>query len=813
MPLTATLALDIRNFEQGLKTAEVSLQTFERAGKTLNRDLARMMEGFSGEKVALEASRMAEAVGRVGGAAKLTESEQRRVNATVTEAIAKYQALGQEAPKELLKLQKETSGAVEKTSLLSSGVKALVAAFSVQKIAQAANAVLDFAGTLTDLAAKTGIGVEALQRLGYVTSQSGVSLDQVADGAVKMGRALVTGDKSAVAAVQALGLSVDTLMAAGPEQAFLQIGEAIARVPNPMEQAALATAVFGRAGAEYLPAFTANMSAVAAQAQESGAILSADLVAGGDAAGDALTRLQAAGMSVLGQFLLPMMPAVELIASFMATQIPRALGAARDAFTGLLRKGLEVQVWLYDMAVSIAQTVRDVPVLGRVFGQTTEDIDALRGMAQHARDSLNSFNAQGVQPVKAAVQQAIPMTTRFAEALERTGKSAKQAGAQITDFIGPLQNPVWLSLPANMTSFATATENAAIAMSHLWQEVLRANGEVVTFSSALPRLQSTMGQLWEPYKQGLTDAKVSSGGFFQEVFGGAQQFGAGISSIFQAAFTGGGGALGAVQSFATQALSGLLGMIPGVGQFVSAFAGPIVAMFTRLISKADDFFRRLFGGPSQGELNDRNMVAEWEDQVLESFGRAEDGTERWERVLNAANRALSANGYTAEQIRVIIERLWQSSREGGEETWRVIDELNRMMAQGATTVSATIDRIGAAIDDLHDVVDIRVNFEAGDMPRYDENGQAYNRGTLGVHGSYFRNFGRGTPAMLHGDEAVVRKDQAVPFATSVLAAATSPVPRTRVARAVSGTDPQLLAALRVLPMDIKLAVREAMAMA
>lgn len=109
MALTATLALDVKNFEAGCKKAVVEMQGVERASKTVNRDLKRLMEDFSGQKIAVEATRVAEAVQRVGGASKLTEAEQKRVNATVTEAIAKYKALGQEAPKALVDLQSATA--------------------------------------------------------------------------------------------------------------------------------------------------------------------------------------------------------------------------------------------------------------------------------------------------------------------------------------------------------------------------------------------------------------------------------------------------------------------------------------------------------------------------------------------------------------------------------------------------------------------------------------------------------------------------------------------------------------------------------
>lgn len=138
MALTASLSLDIANFERGCQQAVAAMNLVPRASKTVNRDLTRLMESFSGQKIAVEAARMAEAVQRVGGASKLTEAEQRRVNATLTEALAKYKALGQEAPKALTDLHAATSKTAQSATGLVGALKSAPAQLAAVGAAVAA---------------------------------------------------------------------------------------------------------------------------------------------------------------------------------------------------------------------------------------------------------------------------------------------------------------------------------------------------------------------------------------------------------------------------------------------------------------------------------------------------------------------------------------------------------------------------------------------------------------------------------------------------------------------------------------------------
>lgn len=256
MPWTATFAANFEPFDKQLEQASTSLGQFEQDTKKVERSLQRMASEFDGTKLSQQAQTMAAAVEKIGGAAKLTESEQRKLNATVTEAMAKYKALGTEAPASIQRLSRELqdvaksggllSGSLGQVKTIAAGVFAgLTVTGAVQGFQRVATQAFDTAGKLTDLAAQTGIVASSLDRMRLAAAPAGVELDTVTNAVAAMSDKLVGGDKSAASALKTLGLNLDTLKQSKPDEAFLTIVGALGKMPDPMERAKVAFDVFG----------------------------------------------------------------------------------------------------------------------------------------------------------------------------------------------------------------------------------------------------------------------------------------------------------------------------------------------------------------------------------------------------------------------------------------------------------------------------------------------------------------------------------------------------------------------------------------
>lgn len=116
---------------------------------------------------------------------------------------------------------------------------------TLRKVFDFSKEILESTAKLEDLSLATGISREGIQKLGYVGQEFGVDLEQMARGVEQLSAKLAGGDKSAVLAVQMLGLSVKDLIASGPEEAFLAFAEATGRVADPMLKGAIAADGFG----------------------------------------------------------------------------------------------------------------------------------------------------------------------------------------------------------------------------------------------------------------------------------------------------------------------------------------------------------------------------------------------------------------------------------------------------------------------------------------------------------------------------------------------------------------------------------------
>jgi hypothetical protein len=111
MAVNATFKADFSSFLKAIDQAEIALVDFGKGASTVEKQLNRMVDNFSGRKLIQEASLLTIAVEKAGGVAKLTAREFEMVGAKANEAAEKMHKLGYEVPAGLQNLADATKKA------------------------------------------------------------------------------------------------------------------------------------------------------------------------------------------------------------------------------------------------------------------------------------------------------------------------------------------------------------------------------------------------------------------------------------------------------------------------------------------------------------------------------------------------------------------------------------------------------------------------------------------------------------------------------------------------------------------------------
>lgn len=407
MPITGKFLADFASFYDAVQKAEVSLRSFETGAHKVETSLNKMVDSFSGRKIISEAELAVRAVNEIGGASKLTESEQRKLNATVTEALAKYKALGFEAPPDMLRLADATKQVERETGKIPGSLKGITSslsgiagafgiAFSVGAIVSFGKSVFDSASKIHDMAEQLGISAEAVQGFGFAAEQSGSSLDAVGTAITKMNRNLAEGDKSTIKSLRAAGLQLQDIRSMKPEDAFLAIADAIQKIPDPMVQSQVAMQLFGRSAAELLPAIKEGFRGAADAADK----MSEDTINELEAAQDAWDKLEKKVTIVTGNMIAHTINAVNGITgslqkfasfvensfkfgvgqAFTIVDATEAVGGKKDTNLGATEQQRQAFQKSQEAAEKLAKAQDDAAAAARRHGEAIRELaDRLSG--------------------------------------------------------------------------------------------------------------------------------------------------------------------------------------------------------------------------------------------------------------------------------------------------------------------------------------------------------------------------------------------------------------------------------------------------
>lgn len=142
----------------------------------------------------------------------------------------------------------------------------------------------------------------------------------------------------------------------------------------------------------------------------------------------------------------------------------------------------------------------------------------------------------------------------------------------------------------------------------------------------------------------------------------------------------------------------------------------------------------------------------------------------WIEDLLASGNLIDANG---EKITDISQVKWgepmKTEAEIAAEGWsKILDKIDALISRIAGPLETEIDRV-TRDREVNIDVNTRTRNESGNNETQPATDPGYFAGTIGRHGAFWRDFGAGTSTALHGIEAVLRPQDALPFSLATLA--------------------------------------------
>jgi hypothetical protein len=199
---------------------------------------------------------------------------------------------------------------------------------------------------VVDKANQTGLSAEFIQQLGFAADQSGISVDGLLGGLDKMtvnlGKAELNSEETAKNLEQ-IGLSSEKLSGLKPEDQFLAIADAIAKLPTVAEKAAATVAIFGRSTSEMAPLLGEGEKAIRSLMEEAKNLkigISTEDLQSIAKADDAMARMKSSLSSVVSNIAVSLAPVFEQISNSLTAILPQIADIARS-LSGVLAEAMK----------------------------------------------------------------------------------------------------------------------------------------------------------------------------------------------------------------------------------------------------------------------------------------------------------------------------------------------------------------------------------------------------------------------------------------------------------------------------------------
>jgi uncharacterized coiled-coil protein SlyX/methyl-accepting chemotaxis protein len=298
----------------------------------------------------------------------------------------------------------------------------ITTAFSTIAVEQAVTGFLNFADSVTNVAERTKFSTDMVQGLTLALQGHGVTVEQAAAGNEKLAKALIGGDKSAVNALEKMGLSVATLKTLSPDQLFLTVADAVGKIQNPTEQAYASMVLFGKGGSELLGALDGHLSETIDSFKAMGLIIDSETIKAADDFGDQLGLIGKQLLGIVSTIIGPLLPGLSAMGTLLMEvgQIIQTVlvGGIKlvQTVVGTFLEGLS------RLLAYVADLTTKIPVLGKHLGFMGDASKVLTAYAEGTADAVKHLWDHTSGAADASAKAKAPLLG-LGDAIEKTGKA------------------------------------------------------------------------------------------------------------------------------------------------------------------------------------------------------------------------------------------------------------------------------------------------------------------------------------------------------------------------------------------------------
>lgn len=203
---------------------------------------------------------------------------------------------------------------------VKAGVAGIVGGLAVGGLSAFVKGQMDAIDVNAKLSDRLGLSTEALSGMQHAADRAGVDSEALAGWLSKLQKSIGEAQDQATPAAnafRAMGLDATALANMPLDQSFTQIAQKISELPNPVDKAQMALALFGKSGQQLLPLLTSGAEGIKAaqkEAERLGISFSRIDAAKVEAANDAMTRAGAAISGIGRQIAVGVSPYIEAVA-------------------------------------------------------------------------------------------------------------------------------------------------------------------------------------------------------------------------------------------------------------------------------------------------------------------------------------------------------------------------------------------------------------------------------------------------------------------------------------------------------------------